>query len=213
MITYGLRMQERADAIPKDVAEWLKERNALYPNINFHVNCWEPSSSEKTEWEENARKYSRIFVKDGGFGWGISDVFFPYLDQVWAIKIIGLANEKGEILHPENSEYENGVSLPPHLRFEIAGVPPVEMLEKFNHSLGLPRKENEPVLKEPKEFVLFTPDGRWTSELLISGADFEPFVEFAPLLKDEDPNIREEALRLYYKKDWKSLRRLKERRG
>jgi len=198
---------------PKEVAEWLVERNSRYPKIDFEINCWEPHPLEKEKLESTARKYSRIYGFNAPLG-GVGEVSFPYLSQSWVVRIIGGLDKKGEIADKNDPNYLDnfGGPLPVSLRAEIVALLDLSTLEKIeDKAMGVLRKENEPVLNVPDEMVSLPPDFRMTSELSISGADFEPFVEFAPLLQDEDPNVRGEALRLYYKKDWESLRRLKER--
>jgi hypothetical protein len=212
MIIYGLTMQGKNDLVPKEVAKWLVERNSRYHKIDFEVNCWEPYPSEKEKLESTARKYSRIYGFNAPLE-GVGTVSFLYLSQSWIVKIIGGLDKKGEIADKNDPNYLDnfGGPLPVPLRAEIVALPDLSTLKKIeDKTMGILRKKNEPVLNVPDEMVSLPPDFRMTSELSISGADFEPFVEFAPLLQEEDPDIREEALRLYYKKDWESLRRLKE---
>ncbi len=213
MIIYGLRMQGKSNLVPKEVAEWLVERNSRYPKIDFEINCLEPHPSEKEKLESTARKYSKIYGFNAPLR-GVGAVSFPYLSQYWVVRVIGGLDKKGEIADKNDPNYLDnfGGPLPVSLRAEIVALPDLSTLEKIeDKAMGVLRKENEPVLKEPKEFIPLIPDGRYTSELSISGADFEPFVEFVPLLESEDTNIREEALRLYYKKDWEALKRLKDK--
>lgn len=203
MIVYDVTIQGRPDGVPKEVAIWLLERNSLYPNIDFIVGCWEPSLSDTIQWEEEARKYSRIFVKDQSMFWGISLVIFPYLSQFWTVRIVGLINEQGEILSPENPAYEEGRQLSMKLRFEIAAVPEPQEVEMYgDHKLGLPRKENEPVLEAPGVMMLLPPDFRWTSEVSMSGE------ELGKLLND--PQTGSQTARAIWEKDWETLKHLKE---
>jgi len=205
MIIYGFTMQGKPEELPKEVAAWLLERNSLYPNIDFTVDCWEPSLAEKAKREEEAKKYSRIFVKAQSMGWGISLVIFPYLSQHWTVKIIGLVNDQGEILDPGSPEYMQGHMLPPKLRFEIAGVPAPKLLEMYDHKLGLPRKEDEPALETPEMMISFPPGLRWTSEVSMTGEEFNRLLS--------NPETKVEAERAIWEKDWDALKRLKEQNG
>jgi len=202
MIVYGLTMQGKQEAAPEEVATWLLERNSRYPNIDFTVECSELNPSEKTKWRDEAVKYSRIFVKDEFMHWGISEVIFPYLSQIWEVRITGLIDDQGEILNPESPEYMGGHKLPPKLRLEIAGVPEPELVKMYDHKLGLPRKKHEPVLEEPKVMIPLPHGLRWTSEVSMSGEEFNKLLS--------DPRTKEEAERAIWNKDWETLKRLKE---
>jgi len=215
MITYGLRMQERPDAVPKEVAVWLAERNLRYPKINFTVDCHEPHSSQKEEFASMARQYSRLYIFWKGFvSTRVSDVnivVFPYLSEQWTIKIVGGINEKKEIADLTIDEVRR--SLPASVRAEIAGLPVVADLppdmEKVNENcVGILRQKEDMPLDKPTEMIPLSADGRYASELSLSGEELNHLTEFAPLL--ENPATREEATNLFYKKDWETLKRLKE---
>lgn len=215
MITYGLRMQERRDEVPKEVATWLIERNLRYPKINFTVDCHEPHSSQIEEFVFVARRYSRLYVFWRGFVStrvsGVNIVVFPYLSEQWTVKIVGGINKKGEIADLTIDESRR--SLPPSVRAEIAGLPvvanlPSDMEKVSEDCVGVLRKKDDPPLDRPTEMIPLLADGRYTSKLSLSGEELDYLTKFAPLIKN--PATREEATTLFYKKDWEALKRLAE---
>lgn len=212
MIVYGLTMQGKLEAVPKEVATWLIERNSRYPNIDFIVDCWDPHPSQKAEFESAALKYSRLYLFNGPLG-GVGQVLFPYLSQSWNVKIVGGLDKKGEIADKSGHNYlENfGSPLPVALRAEIVAFPDSSMLEKVSDKvMAVPRKENELALNAPEKLVLLPSDFRWTSEFSLSGEEIEKFAQHAGLLLE--PDIQKEAERALRAKDWETLKRLQSRK-
>jgi hypothetical protein len=206
MIIFGLGMQGKKDAVPKEVFEWLKKQNEKYPNVQFEINLSVPSTEEQqTEFKKMASQYACVFIKDPQYVHGIRDVLFPYISEAWRVTIIGLENEKGEVLNPGSEEYEKGRALSPELRFEISGMPALESMESYSeYVLGFPRKKDEPVLEKSAEMIPLEPDGgRWTSEVSMTGQKFNE------LLNDKKTGRKTEAA--IYNKDWEALKHLKMR--
>ncbi len=217
MIIYGLTMQGKPEAIPKEVATWLFERNSRYPNIDFTVDCWDPHPSQVEEFETVARKYSRLYSFWNKFVStrvsGVNVVGFPYLNERWSVKIVGGINQKGEIADLIVDEVRK--PLPAALRAEIAGLPitpelPSEV-EKINeNALGILRKEGDLPLERPTEMIPFPSDFKMTSEFSLSGEEIEKFAQHAGLLLE--PDIQKEAERALRAKDWETLKRLQNRK-
>ncbi len=227
MIVYGLTMQGKPEAVPKEVATWLIERNSRYPNIDFIIDCWDPHHSQVEEFETAARKYSRLYYLTSPFSAGnilnVLSVVFSYLKQSWTVRIVGAFNEKeNKIATPEErtgseegEREENIRSLPLVLRAEIAGLPttpapelslPTGMELISKNTAGVTRHEDETPLEKPTEMVPLPPDLRRTSEFSLSGEEIEKFAQHAGLLLE--PDIQKEAERAFRAKDWKTLKRL-----
>ena len=200
MITFGLGMQDKDDAIPKEVYEWLKERNEKYPDVQFEIDTDSVEEEQKKELEE-VLKYSRVFMKEASRHWGISRVLFPYKTELWKVKIMGRSDKNGKILNFESEDYENGSQFSQELRSEIAGVPEQGEYEFcLEHGLGVPRKENEPVLDKPTEMIPIKPEGRTTSEVSMRGRELDY------LMKDK--GTKKEITKGIYEKDWEKIRRI-----
>jgi hypothetical protein len=209
MIIYGTTMQGKYDAVPKEVAEWVQDRNARYPKIDFKIEYEEPRAEQMAEYGSIAKKYMRYY----GFGkglFGVTDVFFPYLTQYWIIRIIGGVDKDGNIIDRDSPAFDNTALQPlgPGLRAEIAGIASgsglLDTLVAIGESaMGLPR--NGEALADPLELVPLTPDFRKTSELTLSGEEFSKLMN--------DPDTGDEAQRAVWAKDWETLKRLKEKRN
>ncbi len=211
MIIYGLTMQGKPEAVPKEVTTWLLERNSRYPDIDFIIDCWDPHPSQVEEFETAARKYSRLYSFNGPLG-GVGQILFPYLSQSWSVKIVGGLDKKGEIADKSDPNYlENfGGPLPVALRADIVALPDFSTLEKVSDKvMAVPRKENEPVLNAPEELVSLPSDFKMTSEFSLSGEEIEKFAQYVSLLLE--PDIQKEAERAIRAKDWETLKRLQSR--
>jgi len=207
MIVYGLTMQEKPEVVPDEVAVWLLERNDRYPNIEFNINCSEPTSPEQVEEYKLGVRYSRLYHMRGPAG-HVMSVTFPYANQSWNIRIVGGLTKDGKIANLGKDEDTTGLTA--QLRQEIAGLP--DNTEKVHRSedgwvtLGTPVAADEPSRKEPVEFIPLPADGRWTSELTMSGAEILDLVE-GPVTE------RKEALvQAISEKDWETARRLLKQR-
>ena len=120
MIVYGLRMQGKPEAVPKEVAVWLLERNSHYPNIDFTVDVWEPHQSQADEAAATARLYSRLYQLKSPLD-GVLIVSFLYLKEYWQIKLVGGLDDERNIA--DRSKAEDIKPLPARIRNEIAGLP------------------------------------------------------------------------------------------
>lgn len=139
MITLGVYLQH-TDEIPKEVAEWLVERNAKYPGVNFIVDRHEVREVDRPIEERGMRnvreQYAKWFGPFGTFAdaehFSVLTVGFLYGQETWIVRITGVVNEKGEIKNTQTvEEGEKTTPLPPKLRNEIAGFDP-----KANEWLG-----------------------------------------------------------------------------
>lgn len=212
MIVYGLTMQGKPEGVPKEVAAWLIERNSRYPNIDFTVDCRDSHPSEVEEFESAARKYSRIYYLTAPFSAGnvlnVLSIIFPYLKQIWIIKIVGGLDSEGKIADRTKTEVIK--PLPVQLRAEIAGLPtipglplPSEMERLNKENVVIIRRKDEPPLEKPTEMIPLPSDFRWTSEVTMSG---EELSNLPKLLSN--PQTRDEILRAYSEKDWETFKRL-----
>ena len=158
MITYGITMENKSRSVPKELATWIIERNALYPKIEFRIDSWEQPLEDTSGFETVARKYSRIY--HGGNLKGFRQVSFLYLSQTWNVRTIGGVSRKdGSILDLDNSDTDNIISLPTTLANEVIGLPDQSLLERLgDETVGLVRKEDEPVQNDPEEFVTLDSD-------------------------------------------------------
>lgn len=196
MIIHGLGMQGRRDEIPKEVVAFLLERDSLYPNIDFIVDCWEPHPSQVEETEKAARKYSRSYqlVYPNG---GVLLVAFWYLKQKWSVRIVGGVDEGGNIADREKRDSVR--SLTREFRNEIAGIP--ANVEKLNDIIfAVPRAEGEIVPEKPVDMIMLPPDFHWTSEVSMSGEELGNILS--------NPKIKKEAEHAIWKKDWEKLKHL-----
>ncbi|MFH1559769.1 MAG: hypothetical protein ABIC19_04660 [Patescibacteria group bacterium] len=195
-------MQGKAEEVPKEVATWLLERNSRYPNIDFTVDCWDPHPSQIEEFETTARKYSRLYSLNASLH-GVLLVIFPYLRQSWNVKIVGGLDDKENIA--DRAKVENIKPLSVQLRAEIAGLPKLEELEQISDEMiGLARKKGDEPLEKAIEMTPLPSDLRWTSEVSMSGEEFNELLS--------DPMTKKEAERAIWEKDWETLKRLKEQR-
>lgn len=202
MVIYGLTMQDKPHLVPKEVAEWLFDRVARYPNIEFKIDMWEPhiqSEAERAEYEHQVRSYVRYCVLDNK-NRGVSSVLFPYLSQGWQVRIIGGTDKDGNII--DHRAGLDTLPLRPKLRAEIAGVDDATNLVESDGFIGVPRRGED--MPDSPEFVAFEADGSMTSELSMTGK------EFADLLSD--PKTKDEASQAIWAKDWATLKRLKEQK-
>jgi hypothetical protein len=200
MITYGISLQDRAHAVPEEVAVWLLERNALYPAIEFKIERFDSES------QEYARRYSRIYaVKPSG----IDQVTFPYLAETWVVRIIGASDGNGNIVDLDTwVKGQPRDALGKELRAEISGVPLAEELEGIGDSAyGLPRGSDAPVEDRPSNLVKVSADIFWKSDFQISGA------ELADLFQGQSTDRKTEILRALSEKDYDKAKKLLEQRS
>jgi hypothetical protein len=201
MIVYGLTMQEKPEQVPKEVATWLLERNSRYPNVDFTVECRDPHPSQVEEFVSMARKWSRVFSYSPP-DYGIGAVSFLYLMQCWNVRIIGGLDEEGNIA--DRSKVEDIQPFSRELRAEIAGLPP-DFERVGEGMIGIPRQDDDAPLEKPTEMISLPPDLRWTSDVSMSGEEFNKLLN--------DPQTKTEAERAIWEKDWEALKRLKEQSG
>jgi len=201
MIVYGLTMQEKPEQVPKEVATWLLERNSRYPNVDFTVECRDPHPSQVEEFVSMARKWSRVFSYSPPY-YGIGAVSFLYLMQCWNVRIIGGLDEEGNIA--DRSKVEDIQPFSRELRAEIAGLPP-DFERVGEGMIGIPRQDDDAPLEKPTEMISLPPDLRWTSDVSMSGEEFNKLLN--------DPQTKTEAERAIWEKDWEALKRLKEQSG
>lgn len=199
MIVYGLSMKGRPEEVPSEIAPWLFERNTRYPAIDFTLECSEAHPEQAEEFAGIARQYSQLFGFSR-FG-GVSSVTFPYLNEMWHVRIVGGLDPDKNIV---NSSFKGEIMpLGDILRNEIAGYSPDKGAVRLSEEgVGIPRAQNEPVSVKPTSMVPFPSDLRWTSEVSMSGK------EFGELLTN--PKTQSEAEKAIWAKDWKAMERLKE---
>jgi len=141
---------------------------------------------------------------------GVTTVTFSYPTQSWYVRIIGGVDSAGNIVSAY-TDAESAGPLPRDLRAKIAGLPKkTKVVSKSpDQTIVVDSTEKAGAPSEtPPKVVPLTADVFWTSELSLSGEELERLTEFESLL--HSPTTREEAIRLFYKKDWSALRRLKE---
>lgn len=216
MIIYGLSMQGKKEEVPNDVAEWLVSRMEKYPNIDFKVDHDEMISldpKQRDEMLKQIKKFSRIFHlehKTNGEK-GVIAVVFPYQNEIWRVKITGGLDDHGNMVGRGDPEFNEKIKrpLPPELRNEIAGLTDEKNVERIQLGgkegpMAKVREEDEPLLDEPKEFVPLPADMRWTSEVSMSGEQFNDLLS--------DPQTKERIKQALYEKDWDTLRELRNRK-
>jgi hypothetical protein len=160
MIIFGRTLQDKDDALPKEVADWLLEANKKYSNIQFKVQVFENNNISAEELEE-IKKYSRIYAKERGVG-RIMNVNVPFLKEHWSTKIIGLADKSGKIISPNDEKYNQGLALSQELGLKISGLADLEkdQISVMTGYIGLKRKEGQKIKERPNEFIYFKPDIR-----------------------------------------------------
>ena len=149
-------MQNREPKIPKEIAEWIRERMAKYPpDVDFQIDYTTTEQhplEQREQYQELVKKYSRLYFMRGT---GVMSVNFLYLNESWYVKIMLGVDKDGKIL-AENDPLYNGKfdhQRTNQLRNEIAGLPAEDKTEKIQEStLGEKRDENNPVLETPKEY-------------------------------------------------------------
>ena len=216
MIIYGHTMQGKKEEVPDDIAKWLIGRIEKYPNVDFTIDYDEMIGLDPKQREdllEQMKKFSRIFLpehKTAGEK-GVQTVVFPYQSEIWRVKITGGLDEHGNIIgrsDPEiNEKLKRGLTA--GLRNKIAGLTEEEHVEKImlDGKEGPPakvREVDEPLRNRPNELVPFPSDMRWTSELSMSGEQFNDLMQ--------DPGVRERAKEALYEKDWDALRELRNKK-
>lgn len=227
MITYGFTMQGRPDMVPDEVAVWLLERNNRYPNVEFVVDCDEPSAQQVEEYKK-ASRYSRLFSGPVG---SVRYVSFPYQNQSWRVKIAGGLTNNGKIADLTKLSKEetwDTMMFSKKLRCEIAGLP--ENAEtifegKSGWTKGIPLGDTEPSRTKPLEFIPLSADGRYTSELTIapvpasghSGSQWKSghtisHEEFLDVVEGPETGRKKAIMEALSMKDWETARNLLKQR-
>ncbi len=208
MFIYGLSMQGLEPKIPKEVADWIKERMVKYPlEVDFELNhssidTYTPENRE--QYQNLVRQYERFYNLRGP---GVMAVTFPYLNESWYVKIMVGVDKEGKILDPNDPNYMEKYDgkRTNELRNEIAGLPSEDKIEKLQEgTVGEKRKEGDAALELPREYEEFFPDLEKTSEVTMSG---EQYAELA-----KDPVVKKEFNRAISENDWETLRKLKNRK-
>ena len=201
MIVYGLTMQAKTEEVPVELAAWLLERNTRYLNtIEFKVDVYEVPVVDAAQYQPVAEKYSQLFARRNSTS-GISDVSFLFKTQTWTVRIIGGSNADGTLA---DRNEQTTLPLSAAQRAEIAGLD--TNAEQVNELVfGILRKSAEPLKERPTEMMALPADGRWTSEVSMSGAELKGLMG--------DPNIRDLAAQAIWQKDWDTIKRLKEERS
>ncbi len=113
--------------MPKEVQEWVNERNALYPKIVFKVSVRAPHKTLEAVFVEQAQTYKKMYAFQKSYP-AVTTVMFPYPHEQWSIRIVGGLDANQEItddFSPEILQFP----LPVKLRGEIANIPPFQELE------------------------------------------------------------------------------------
>lgn len=192
MITLGAWIQH-TEEIPKEVAEWLAERNAKYPGINFIVDRDEVREVDQPREERGMRnvreRYAKCFApfeqSADAEHFSVLNVGFLYGQETWFIKITSVVNEKGEIKNTQTVEEGERVEpFSPQLRNEIAGFDPKanewlgDLQERLNpEGGGRPmyaerRSEAMPFRERPEAFTKVEWDSRHIG-LTMTGKEFK----------------------------------------
>ncbi len=148
MIVFGPFHQNVDGRVPREVAEWLTDRNTRYPETTFQLNRRETPDAERAEMDPIVQKYSRSFIN--GNMPGVSLVVFYYYAEVWTIRIIGYLDEKQ--------------------RNEIAQLPDPSELERGNaKTLLQKRRSDQPALERPTDLLTLRPDEETVSSFSTTG--------------------------------------------
>lgn len=113
--------------MPREVQNWVNERNALYPKIVFKVSVRAPHRTLTATFAEQAQIYKKMYAFDKSYP-SVRSVIFPYPHEEWSVRIVGGLNANNEItddFSPESLQFP----LPAKLRGEIANIPPLQELE------------------------------------------------------------------------------------
>ncbi len=148
MIVFGALLEGAARQVPKEVAEWVLERNQKYPNVTFLVERFLTHPTEQVKHEPLMRMYRRSYV---GLGTkiGVSQVLFFYLTEQWGVRMIG--------------------SLEPEIRDAIVDHSDVTLLDEYSPGIFLERRGGMDEATDcPVEMVGLDPDDQVTSELVIT---------------------------------------------
>ncbi len=138
-------MKERPNSIPKEIKEWIVERNNKWTDIIFEINWQEPYRREKEDYKRFAEKCSLIFYFHFRSG-GVKYVSFPYIKERWFVRI------KGKYSANKFSAA---------LKNRAANMPEESSLKILADGIkGIRRNENNPVLYSPKEMVPFILEGK-----------------------------------------------------
>jgi hypothetical protein len=209
MIIWGLSVQNKEPKIPKEVADWLKPRNAQYADIKFEISHGEVTGPQPQieAYLKQAEQYQKFYQMKGPGG-GVLSVSFPYKKEGWAVKIMGLLDKDGNIVNTLTDETEGKdlKPLPPEMRNAIAGLPKEKdkIAELEQGGFAEVREANNPLKEKPEEMVEIEPDFRHESELTMSGAEFEQILK--------DPRMDKAELgKAFHEKNWEKIKHM--RRG
>lgn len=134
---------ENTRQVPKEVAEWLLERNAKYPDVTFLVDRFATHPTKRAEYDPLVQKYKRSYAHLGTKR-GASEVSFLYLAERWSVRIIG--------------------SLEPEVRDAIVAHPDIASLDEHSPGIFLERRdEMDEATEYPKEMVTLEPDEQATA--------------------------------------------------
>lgn len=203
MIQFGTTLQDKGDTLPKEIAEWLYERNIAFPNVDFEVNCYETRQEDRALID----KYSRSFASKNIEKLGIEQVAFLYGKESWNIRIKGLTDKTGRILTVAEADALDPFSLlpiPAEIRNAIVGLGTfsglVEQKDGDWTIYLLPRKEGELVSECADDYIKIQPGSRYTSEMTISGTELDTLMS--------NPTVKKELLEAT---DWDQVREIRKR--
>ncbi|MBI5135467.1 hypothetical protein HZA86_04530 [Candidatus Uhrbacteria bacterium] len=213
MLIYGITMQGKKEEVPSDVAAWLVDRMKKYPTVDFTIDRDEMTRLSPQHREQTAelmKKFSRFFYpehKTRGEN-GVLIVVFPYQNEIWSVRITGGLDGEGNIIGRSDPEINTKLKrpLPAQLRNDIAGLTEEKNIEQVqvggNEGFRAKvRREDEPLLSEPREFFPLPAELKWLSEMTMSGEQFNNLMS--------SPEKKERVVKALYEKDWGALRKLR----
>lgn len=135
-----------ATQVPKELFDWVREREQLYPLIRFVIDRLPVATQQD---QALAQTYRRVFIKSAPDD-SVSVVLFPYLEEQWGVRIVGGVNADGQMI--DLQEQADIQPLPAALRAQIAGLTD-EAQEIDEKRIGFPRASGEGVQARPEEMV------------------------------------------------------------
>lgn len=204
MIALGTTLQGK-DSIPEDIASWVEERNAAFPDAKFEIDQRPLSegdqSSERGLIERNKKGF---YGGDDPATSGVLYVTFLYGKETWGVKITGGLTQHGEIRNVLTLEEGEDIVKPlsPELRNKIAGFNP-EACQRVevkgdpqrgthDHVIYLEPRAADDVLREHAEdFRGVHWEARSTSALSMTGKELADVVRDPETLKAASLMIRD----------------------